>query len=166
MTRDRSERVERLRASCPGTVRGTENANGGEEQKQRARGSGSLPRNVLPVWNWQGGARVQRRAAHSPASGYGHASAGCKPAARRGAFRGTNREPGRLGEFSPLHGVRGENVVARDSAVKTVGVTTPHPQSLSPLRGEGSRKAVPPFPSPGDATAIDKDRLQIKCSVR
>jgi hypothetical protein len=47
---------------------------------------------------------------------------------------------------SPLNGeragVRGGNVVARTLAIRALGVTTPHPHSLSPLRGEGGRKRV------------------------
>ena len=39
---------------------------------------------------------------------------------------------------SPLHGVRGGNVLKPHSRNIAAGVTTPHPQSLSPLRGEGS----------------------------
>ena len=54
--------------------------------------------NVRPVCNWQGGARGKRREAHSKAYGYGNTSAGSKPAARWGPFKGTNRETWRLVE--------------------------------------------------------------------
>jgi hypothetical protein len=52
------------------------------------------------------------------------------------------RQKARLGSPSPLNGeragVRGVGVVGLVSMEKSKVVSTPHPQSLSPLRGEGS----------------------------
>jgi len=47
-------------------------------------------------------------------------------------------------EFSPslLHGERGGNVIERRRQTRVIGVTTPHPQFLSPWRGEGGRRAA------------------------
>jgi hypothetical protein len=48
---------------------------------------------------------------------------------------------------SPLNGeragVRGGNVIALNFEAKALGITTPHPQSLSPLRGEGGSHRCP-----------------------
>ena len=53
---------------------------------------------------------------------------------------------------SSLHGeragVRGGNVAMRNEKHDAGAVTTPHPQSLSPMRGEGSSHAVPSGPKP------------------
>jgi hypothetical protein len=41
---------------------------------------------------------------------------------------------------SPLNGVRSGNILARNPRSDALDVTTPHPHSLSPLRGEGGRR--------------------------
>ena len=50
---------------------------------------------------------------------------------------------------SPLNGeragVRGGKVMRHWQQRRTVGITTPHPQSLSPVRGEGSQRSAGPY---------------------
>jgi NADH-quinone oxidoreductase subunit J len=64
-----------------------------------------------------------------------------------------DEQPGApIGSPSPLNGeragVRGGNDGTRKAMPEAAAVTTPHPQSLSPLRGEGSSRPAQPTPTP------------------
>ncbi len=59
---------------------------------------------------------------------------------------------------SPLNGVRGGNDETRSQTGVSFDVTTPHPQSLSPLRGEGSQNA--PRGAFQDSGKLDSGKLE------